>query len=232
MIFTNIMNEIDNRPNYKEIYGFVKDSFESTEHFYHGPFDETYYTLRVYETCKEIIKKVNQKVSIPIVLVAAILHDIGKIKIDSQKLFNTTGRTENSFEEWKKHAKLGVPITKETLTKMGHSEQFIEKVCFLIVNHDSRGDKIKNKSIELQILQDADLIADCGFAGFIRPFLYGSKFNRQIIHTIKYMQNEMNRVGQKDVLNLDISKKIAGRKIELEKKLIQEISKDIKSDLI
>jgi hypothetical protein len=46
------------------------------------------------------------------------------------------------------------------------------------------------------------------------------------------MQKEMNRVGQKDILNLDISKKIAGRKMELEKKLIQEISKDIKSDLI
>ncbi len=219
-------------PYSHSIYNAVKDLFESTEHFYHGPFDETYYSLRVYESSKEIIDKLNQKVSIPVVLVASILHDIGKTKINTVKVFSPAGKIDSATKEWRKHAKLGVPIAKEILKKLGHSEEFIESVCYLIENHDNRGDQIKNKSIELQILQDADLIADCGFAGFIRPFLYGSKFSRQIIGSIKYLRNELNRVEQDGLLNLEVSKTITKRKIGLEKRLIKEISKDINSDLL
>ena len=226
------MNTIDKNPNYKEIYNLVKELFESTEHFYHGPFDETYYSLRVYETCKEIITELEQEVSTVVILTASILHDIGKTKTDPVKVFTPLGKTDDAMKEWKRHPKLGVPIAKKILTEMGHSEEFIEKVCYLIENHDNRRDEIKNKSIELQILQDADLIADCGFAGFIRPFLYGSKFSRQIIKTIKYLQTEINRVEEDGLLNLNVSKTIAKRKIELEKRLIKEISSDIDSDLL
>jgi len=48
------MNSIDKNPNYKQIYKFVKDKFNKTTYFKNGPFDETYYTLRVYESAKEI----------------------------------------------------------------------------------------------------------------------------------------------------------------------------------
>jgi HD superfamily phosphodiesterase len=226
------MDKIDKNPDYKKIYSIVKDLFESTEHFYHGPFDETYYSLRVYESCKEIINKIDQKVLEPIILVAAILHDIGKTQIDTKKVFSPAGKTDGAIKEWKRHAELSVPVAKKILTKLGHSEQFIDEVCYLVENHDKRRNEIKNKSIELKILQDADLIADCGFAGFIRPFLYGSKFSRQIIGTIEYMQNEMNRVEEEHLLNLVVSKNIAKKKMLLEKKLITEISTDINSDLL
>jgi len=174
----------------------------------------------------------DQEVSIEIVLVASILHDIGKTKIDVSKIFSPTGKTFGSLKEWKKHPEFGVPIAHKILTEMGHSKEFIEKVCHLVEYHDARGDEIKNKSIELQVLQDADLIADCGFAGFIRPFLYGSKFSRQIIGSIKYLQSEINRVAQDGMLNLEVSKIIAERKIELEQKLIKEMSQDINCDLL
>jgi hypothetical protein len=62
-LFNNtIMNSIDKNPNYKKIYKFVKEKFDRTTHFKHGPFDETYYTLRVYESAKEIIEKLNKSV--------------------------------------------------------------------------------------------------------------------------------------------------------------------------
>ena len=139
---------------------------------------------------------------------------------------------DNAKEEWDKHPQLGVPISKKILKGLGHSEEFIASVCYLIKNHDNRSGQIKNKSMELQILQDADLIADCGFAGFIRPFLYGSKFKRNIIGCIKYMQNEVNQVEKEGLLNLEVSKIIAKIKMKLEHKLIKEISKDINSDLL
>ncbi|MBT6774617.1 hypothetical protein HOA91_04560, partial [Candidatus Woesearchaeota archaeon] len=89
------MNTIDENPNYKEIYNLVKELFESTEHFYHGPFDETYYSLRVYETCKEIITELEQEVSTVVILTASILHDIGKTKTDPVKVFTPLGKTDD-----------------------------------------------------------------------------------------------------------------------------------------
>ena len=226
------MNSIDKNPNYKEIYSIITKMFESTKHFFHGPFDETYFALRVYETSKEIISKLDQNVKVQVILVASLLHDIGKTKIDESKIFLSSGTNTSMDGEWGKHPKFGVPIVRAVLTKLRHSEDFIEQVCFLVKHHDTRGDKIKNKSIELQILQDADLLADCGFAGFIRPFLYGSKFSRQTISSIKYLQTSINRVEEDGMLNLEVSKNIAKRKIELEKRLICEISKDIESNIV
>lgn len=227
------MNSIDKKPNYKKIYQIARNRFDKTTHFKHGPYDETYYTLRVYESAKEIIKRLNKKVKVQQVLVASILHDIGKTKLKSSRIFGQNAIPTNASEEWQKHAKLGVPISKNILKKLGHSENFIAEVAYLIKNHDLRRDKIKEKSIELQILQDADLIADCGFAGFIRPFLYCGKFNSQsIIGAINYIKKEENRVEKEGMLNLNISKKIAKSKIQTEKKLIEGISKEIDSALL
>lgn len=226
------MNQIDKNPDYKEIYNIVKELFEASEHFYFGPFDETYYSLRVYETSKEIIALLNSEVNVRMVLIAAILHDVGKTTLDTVKVFSPKGKTEEAMKEWKQHSKLSVPIAKRILSEIGHSEEFIAEVCYLIEHHDHRKDEMENKSVELQILQDADLIADCGFAGFIRPFLYGGKFSRKIIDTIKYLQTETNEVEKKGKLNLEVSKEIAKRKVELEKRLIKEISLDLESDLL
>ncbi len=226
------MNSIDKKPNYKQIYKFVKDKFDKTTHFKHGPFDETYYTLRVYESAKEIIKKLNKKVKKEQLLVATILHDIGKIKLKSGKMFKRDAVLENASEEWHKHAKLGVPIARRYLKTIGHSEEFIEEVCYLIEHHDLRGDKLQKRSLELQILQDADLIADVGFAGFIRPFLYSGKFSKQsVISSIEFIKKE-DRTSNGKELNLNISKSIAKREMKIQSNLAKEISKEIDSDLL
>lgn len=232
-LFINIiMNSIDKNPNYKQIYKFVKDKFDKTTHFKHGPFDETYYTLRVYESAKEIIQKLNRNIEKEQVLVACILHDIGKIKLKASKMFSNHSPLETFSEEWHKHAKLGVPIAKKFLKQIGHSNKFIEEVCYLIENHDLRGDKLQKKSIELQIIQDADLIADIGFAGFIRPFLYCGKFSKQsVISSIEFIKKE-DRTEGGDEINLPISKSIAKREMKIQSDLVKEISKEIDSDLL
>jgi putative nucleotidyltransferase with HDIG domain len=225
------MNSVDCKPDYKKIYSFIKKRFERTTHFKHGPYDETFYSLRVYESAKEIIKKLNKKVKKEPLLVAAILHDIGKTKLKSSKIFQRKPFLKKDSKEWDKHAKLGVPIAKKFLKQIGHSEDFIQEVCYLIENHDLRGNALKKKSIELKILQDADLIADIGIAGFIRPFLYSGKFNSvSIINSIRFINKEDRIKGEK--LNLNESKQIARKKMKFQKELIREISKEIKSDLL
>lgn len=223
------MNPKDKKPNYKKIYTFVKEKFDKTNHFYHGPFDETYYTLRVFEEAKNIIQELKEKkIKKEEVLTAAILHDVGKTKLKASKLFYGTRERENIREEWIKHAELGVPIAKKYLKKEGYSPEFIEHVCYLIKNHDKRD--MKNKTIELKILQDADIIADIGFAGFIRPFLYATRFKRTTISTIEFLQKE-NRL-ENNHINLNASKRLGKKKMKKQKELAKEILKDIKSELL
>ncbi|MFC1753231.1 HD domain-containing protein [Thermoproteota archaeon] len=221
------MNDIDKKPDYKGIYQYVCAGFNKTRLFYHGPFDETFYTLRVYESAKDIMKHV--KCGKQEVLVACLLHDIGKTKLKHSLIIHKGQKREDSHKEWHKHARLGVPIARRFLKKAGHSEDFIDKVCYLIENHDTR-DGTK-KPVELQVVQDADLIADIGFAGFIRPFLYGTKFKRGVVGTINYIQTAAKRTEEQQ-LNLKISKIISEDKIKLEERLAKQIAKDTKTDLL
>lgn len=162
-------------------------------------------------------------------LVASILHDVGKSKLKPSKLFQQKGFRKDILIEWRKHAELSAPIAKNYLKRKGHSDEFIEDVTFLIRNHDKRD--LKNKSIELKILQDADLIADIGLAGFTRPFLFAGKFSRSIIQTINYLQNE-DRTNNLKSLNLKETKELAREKLNEQKKLAKQILKDLNSDLI
>jgi len=228
---------MDENPNYKKLYEKVCKLYNKTKHFKHGPWDETYFTLRVFESAKNIMDKLKEKnYDKEKILVAAILHDIGKIKIDIESLIDYS--TSDCFDtpefskEWRKHPELGVPLARKIMKKYRYSDKFIEEVCYLVRNHANRK-KGFVPSLNLKILQDADIIADCGYAGFIRPFLFGGKFSyANIIGSIKYIQKKEHRVEKEGFLNLDVSKKIAEKKMKLQKKLIKEISKDIDSELL
>ncbi|MFP4567560.1 MAG: HD domain-containing protein [Candidatus Woesearchaeota archaeon] len=122
------MNTKDKKPNYKKIYAFVKEKFNKTNHFYHGPFDETYFTMRVFEEAKNIIRELkNENIRQEEVLTAAILHDVGKTKLKASKLFQGARERENIRDEWMRHAELGVPIAKKYLKKDFSTRQIRKK---------------------------------------------------------------------------------------------------------
>lgn len=223
------MNSIDKKPNYKEIYTYVKNKFDNNTHFYHGPFDETFFTMRVYESAKEIINKIDSRVNREEILTATILHDVGKIKLSARKLFGQSKFNPEAKEEWREHAKKSAQIAKNYLKRKGHSKEFTERVCYLIENHDNRN--MINKTTELKILQDADLIADIGISGFIRPFLFAGKFKRSIISTINYLQTD-NRIENGETLNLKESKELGREKMKKQQELAKEILKEIDSELL
>ncbi|MCX6708258.1 MAG: HD domain-containing protein [Candidatus Woesearchaeota archaeon] len=226
------MNKADKHPDYKKMYSVVKKLFLKTEHFKHGPYDETFFTTRVYETAKEIVKHFPE-CSKEEILAAAVLHDVGKSKLDSDKLFKGCTTLGTADEEWCKHPALGVPIAEKIMKKLGHSPVFIKRVSFLIANHARRGGKMKDKPLDLQIIQDADLIADWGFSGFIRPFLYTGKFSHQsIFGAVDFSLHGWDPAKDKALINLDVSKKIANKKLKLQDELLKQLCKEIKSDLL
>ena len=225
------MNKADKHPDYKKLYSIVKKLFLKTEHFKHGPFDETFYSLLVYETAKKLIKYF-PKCHKNELLVASILHDVGKIRLDSAKLFTRCRVLGTAHKEWYRHPALGVPIAEKIMKKLGHSPDFIRRVSFLIANHANRGKKMKVKPFDLQIFQDADLIADWGFSGFIRPFLYTGKFSHQsIFGAIDFSLHGWDPAKDKALINLDVSRTIARKKLKLQDTLLKKLCEEIKSDL-
>lgn len=220
----------DNNPNYKELYEEVVSLLRKKSVFAHGPFDETYFTLRVYETSKKIIRKLrDKKINKNLVLVSAILHDVGKIKLKQSKIFTKDGFTRDAKYEWYKHSKYSVEIAEKILKKHNYSPEFITDALHLIRNHDRRRHKIKNRTLELMILQDADLISDCGISGFIRPFLFSGMFKQSVIESIKFLLEE-DRVSNS--LNLDISREFAKREMDFQRKLGKIMMKHLESDLL
>lgn len=218
-------------PDFKRLYEIVCDLYSNTMHFYYGQWDETFYTLRVFETCKELIKKYKKEVNEEVILTAAIFHDVGKTKLDTE---------EKIKKDWDNHPKFGAKITREILRKEGFENAFIERVANLVKHHDDRPNKVDMiRSDELKILQDADLLADMGIASFIRPFLYSGKNKRKTIDNVNYIKKQSmthNNGGlPKDniyKLNLGISKKKAKKLIRESDKLNKKIFKMTQSELV
>jgi len=223
------MTDADLKPNYRKIYSIVKELYDKTELFGHGPHDETYFTLRVFEHAKELIKLIKDDVKTQQILVAALLHDIGKAQLDITQTWDNGMITQ---DEWDKHPLYGINISKRILSDLDHSEDFIENVCYLIENHENRGKTMNGRSMELKILQDADLIADYGLTGFIRPFLFGGRNHRTIQQSIEYVMKKNNRIENEGMLNLDVAKKIARTKIKYQKELAEEMSLKLSSELL
>ena len=216
------------------MYKFVSDKYLKTNHFGHGPFDETFYSMRVYETAKEIISLLKENVHVQQVLVACILHDIGKVNLKVSKILSKDGFIENEIasKEWISHPIYSLPIARKFLQKLGHSQEFIEEILYLVENHSKRGDRMKERTLELKIMQDADLISDVGIAGFIRTFAYSGKFSSvPLIESIKFIQ-KADRTLHGHKINLKISEKLYKREYDIQQRLAREMYTKIDSDLL
>jgi HD superfamily phosphodiesterase len=224
------MNKKDRNPDYDGLYREAVRLFRRVRTFSSGALDETYYTMRVYETAKEIILRLLKPVHRQRILVAALLHDIGKTKLDVKKIHDEKGFTDEIKPEWKRHPKLSVPMARRILKRMRHSDSFIDGVCYLIENHSNKS--AEPMTLELKILQDADLIADCGVAGFIRPFSFGGFFKRPTIGSIMFIQKNKSRIENLDEIHLNVSKKLARRELRLEKDLVRMAGKTIRSSVV
>lgn len=222
------------RPDYERLYAIVRKRFEKTKFFRAGSLDETFYTMRVFETAKRIMNllppKDRKKVDKEAVLVATILHDVGKSVLDERKLTNLESPARG--KELKKHPALGVPIAKRILKQEGYPDAFIEKVAHLVACHAMRQHYEGKKSLELKIVQDADLISDAGLPGFIRPFLFGGQYMRGTINTIHYLMHTPNRIETSGLLNLTASKRLAHEMAKEENALIAQAATYIDSDLL
>ncbi len=122
------------------------------------------HTQRVMRLALHIAKK--EKADFFIVKIAALLHDIGRMKED-----NTNGKID--------HAKYGAKLAKKFLTGYKLKNYVINKIIHCIESHRFRG-RIKPETKEAKCLFDADKLDSIGAVGIGRAFLFAGEVGAKL----------------------------------------------------
>lgn len=127
-----------------------------------GTGHDWFHIQRVVREAKLIARK--EGGDLFVIELAALLHDIG---------------------DWKFHegdSKVGSRKAQEWLGKMKVDKQIIEDVCFIVEHISYKGgtNKVRMKSLEGKIVQDADRLDALGAIGIARIFAFGGMKGREI----------------------------------------------------
>lgn len=136
------------------------------------------HVYRVYKNCI-YLSKFEKRVDVEVLKVAALFHDIARVKEDQ----DNTGKTD--------HAVLGAEMARKILTGIKYKK--INEVLHCIKSHRYRG-VYRPSSIEAKILFDADKLDTLGAIGIARSYIIAGRYGQQI-HTRanmkKYIQENL-----------------------------------------
>ena len=158
---------------FKKLEKIVQKELGSSAH----DIDHTY---RVVNLAKEIAK--HENANMEIVKIAALLHDIARVREDNDK----TGNTD--------HAKLGAKMAEQILNDLGYPKNIIENVVHCIRTHRFRGEDIP-QTIEAKILFDADKLDAIGAVGIARAYMIagerGEVLYRELANVDEYKKKNL-----------------------------------------
>jgi len=131
------------------------------------------HTQRVLKLAEQIARQ--EGADVEVVKIAALLHDIGRVKEDQ-----SNGTID--------HALVGAEMAEKILKELSLEEELIKKIVHCIKTHRFRGSHIP-ETIEAKVLFDADKIDSIGAVGIGRAFLFagevGAKLHDQHIDVEK-----------------------------------------------
>ncbi len=148
---------MDNEILINKTVSFVKAQLQSAE----GGHD-WWHILRVWNNAKAIAAA--EGGNLQVIELAALLHDIA----------------DSKFHQGDES--LGPKVACEFLSSLGLNEKRINQVVFIIAHMSFKGgqEQPENKSLEFQIVQDADRLDAMGAIGIARTFNYGGFKNREL----------------------------------------------------
>jgi len=165
---------------------------------------------RVFDLCLEIGK--NNGANLFILKIAALLHDIGRIR--GKESLNTN------------HADLSAKMALEFLTKNNYNfkKNEIDNIIHSIKAH-SFSNNIKPKTLEAKILSDADKLDALGAVGLYRTIGFTLDNKGNLRSVIQHLEEKILKLPNKMIL--DESKRIAQSRIEIIKTFYEQIKKEI-----
>ena len=168
--------------------GIICKAIEYVKTLFSGNSDghDANHTLRVYKNVQLLLKSYPEADSF-ISLLSALLHDV-----DDHKLF----KTQNNDN------------ARNFLQENGLSEELIENICEIINSVSFSKNKGKTpRTIEGQIVQDADRLDAIGAIGIARTFAYGGRTGRSLEDSIQHFYDKLLLL--KDEMNTEAALKIA-----------------------
>ncbi|MEE9379406.1 MAG: HD domain-containing protein [Candidatus Lokiarchaeia archaeon] len=168
------------------------------------------HTERVYELSLQIGKKMDANLFI--LKLSALLHDIGRIK-----------EKTSSFKE--NHAELSANMALQFLntTKFEISDNDKHNIFHCIRAH-SFSNNIVPETLEAKILSDADKLDALGAIGIYRTIAFTLKKQGGIPQVIEHLENKILKL--KDLLHLDITRKMAEDRQQIILDFYNKIKKD------
>lgn len=144
---------------YKEIKEIVQKELTCAAH-------SLDHVFRVYNLCL-LISKYEKDVDMEVLIPAALLHDIARVKESK----DNTGEVD--------HAVLGSIMAEDILRNLHYNEEKIEKIKHCISAHRFRTGN-EPKTIEAKILFDADKLDAIGAVGIARSFMLAGQFGQRL----------------------------------------------------
>jgi len=204
---------------------FFQNLKENIQKYYESGGSHAFdHTQRVYNMAIKLAK--GQNADTDIIKSAALLHDVARLKEDN-----------NEVED---HAEHGAEMAKKILSDMHFSNEKIKKVCYAIKVH-RHSKRMNAKTIEAQILQDADRLDALGAITIARMFSTGGKigipiFNPDIpfgkIHPGYKSESTIHSFHAKilkitpDQFNTAKAKKIARKRYAFVEKFLKQFRKE------
>lgn len=154
-----------------------------------------------------------------VVEVAALFHDIGR-KDDIED-----GYLDPSDED-KEHAERGAKMVSDYIEEVLKPQQ-VKKVEKVIRNHHSNPE-----TTEGMIVQDCDALSNFGINNLWRMIHYSSEKERTIDEAFEYFWDKAIEAYRNKLqdFNLDVSKKIAKKRIVSHQKVILEMEEEVNAD--
>ncbi len=130
------------------------------------------HVMRVYNLCLKLAKN-ELGVDLEVLKTAALLHDIARVKEDT----DDSGRVD--------HATLGSEMAGRILTKLRYPKAKIGQVKHCIASHRFRrssgtGDKNAPRTKEAKLLFDADKLDAIGAVGLARSFMIAGQYGERL----------------------------------------------------
>ncbi len=187
------------------------------------------HTERVYNLCMHIGKKENA--DLDILALAAFLHDIGRGEQD-----RTNGKVC--------HAAQGALLARELLDRYNLDEKTIEKIIHCIESHRFRSSTVP-RTLEAQVLYDADKLDSIGAIGIGRAFLFAGEVgayvhnrNAEIEETQPYTKEDtayrefaVKLQGVKDTMQTEEGKKLALERHRFMEEFFLRLDEEVEGNL-
>ncbi len=144
---------------HKKIMDIVKEELTCSAH-------NLDHVFRVYNLCL-LIAKYERDVDLEVLIPAALLHDIARVKESEDK----TGEID--------HAILGSNMAEDILKNLEYEDEKINSIKHCITAHRFRTGN-EPKTIEAKILFDSDKLDVIGAVGITRTFMLAGQFGQRI----------------------------------------------------